>query len=57
MTVDYLRIVRIIPITNSNGVVVTGADTTDSSWNRNSESLRAPNPESGSESGFYNSGE
>jgi hypothetical protein len=46
--------VRIIPITNSNGVVVTGADT--DALGTVTLSLRAPNPESGSESGFYNSG-
>ena len=46
--------VRIIPITNSNGVVVTGAET--NSLGTVTLDLRAPNPDSGSESGFYNSG-
>ena len=43
---------RIIPTTNSNGIVVTAA-TTDS--NKTVKlSLRAPIPDSGSDSGFYN---
>ena len=46
--------VRVIPITNSNGIVVTDA-TTDSNKTVTLE-LRAPNPDSGSDSGFYNSG-
>ena len=45
---------RIIPTTNSNGVVVTGAITDNNATV--TLSLRAPNPESGSDSGFYNSG-
>ena len=45
---------RIIPTTNSNGVVVTDAITDNSATV--TLSLRAPNPESGSDSGFYNSG-
>ena len=45
---------RIIPTINSNGVVVTGA-TTDSNKTV-TLSLRAPNPETGSDSGFFNQG-
>ena len=43
---------RIIPVTNSNGIVVKGAST-DSNKIVTLE-LRAPNPDSGSDSGFYN---
>ena len=43
---------RIIPITNSNGIVVKGAST-DSNKTVTLE-LRAPIPDSGSGSGFYN---
>mgnify|MGYP003131805803 CR=1 FL=1 len=46
--------IRIIPTVNSNGVVVTGA-VTDSNKTV-TLSLRAPNPDTGSESGFYNRG-
>jgi len=46
--------IRIIPTVNSNGVVVTGA-ITDSNKTV-TLSLRAPNPDAGSESGFYNKG-
>ena len=45
---------RIIPTINSNGVVVIGA-TTDSNKTV-TLSLRAPNPETGSDSGFFNQG-
>jgi len=45
---------RIVPTINSNGVVVTGA-TTDSNKTV-TLSLRAPNPETGSDSGFFNQG-
>ena len=45
---------RIIPVTNSNGVVVTGAVT--DSLGTVTLDLRAPNPDSGSDSGFYNTG-
>ena len=45
---------RIIPTINSNGVVVIGA-TTDSNKTV-TLSLRAPNPETGSASGFFNQG-
>jgi len=46
--------VRVIPIVNSNGVVVTNASTDGNKTV--TLGLRAPNPESGSDSGFYNSG-
>ena len=45
---------RIVPVTNSNGVVVTGAVT--DSLGTVTLDLRAPNPDSGSDSGFYNTG-
>ena len=43
---------RIIPTTNSNGIVVTAATTNSNKTVR--LSLRAPIPDSGSDSGFYN---
>ena len=45
---------RIIPTINSNGVVVTQAST--DSNKTVTLGLRAPNPETGSDSGFYNQG-
>ena len=45
---------RIIPTINSNGVVVIGAST--DSNKTVTLSLRAPNPETGSDSGFFNQG-
>ena len=53
MTVDFQKI-RIIPTINSNGVVVIGAET--DSNKTVTLSLRAPNPETGSDSGFFNQG-
>ena len=45
---------RVIPTINSNGVVVIGAST--DSNKTVTLSLRAPNPETGSDSGFFNQG-
>ena len=45
---------RIIPVINSNGIVVTQAST--DSNKTVTLGLRAPNPETGSDSGFYNQG-
>ena len=45
---------RIVPINNSNGIVVTQAVT--NSNQTVTLSLRAPNPETGSDSGFFNRG-
>ena len=45
---------RIIPTINSNGIVVIGAST--DSNKTVTLSLRAPNPETGSDSGFFNQG-